>query len=97
MNFVSNSTLTQGLAISSQMVDKNADEIDQVLIGSYVLFSCTSGYMNMGNNLNFTCNANGQWSPFPTCVPLSTTLTSNSGNNAAPMMSARKRRKKRNN
>jgi hypothetical protein len=71
MNFVNDPILTQGLAISSQYVDENADETDQVLIGSYILFNCMSGYTNTDNNLNVICNANGQWSPFPTCIPMS--------------------------
>jgi hypothetical protein len=76
MNFVNDPILTQGLVISSQYVDENADETDQALIGSYILFNCMSGYTNTDNNLNVTCNANGQWSPFPTCIPLTITVAS---------------------
>ncbi len=77
-NFVNDPTVTQGLEISSQSVSvsANPDEADQVLIGSYILFDCKGGYTNTDNNLNVICNANGQWTTFPSCIPLSTTIAS---------------------
>jgi hypothetical protein len=39
-----------------------------VLNGSYIVFSCINGYVNMGGSLNVTCSASGTWSPFPNCV-----------------------------
>ena len=39
-----------------------------VLNGSFVVFSCISGYVNTGGSLNVTCGNNGAWSPFPNCV-----------------------------
>lgn len=39
-----------------------------VLNGSFVVFSCMSGYVNTGGSLNLTCGDNGMWSPLPNCV-----------------------------
>ena len=39
-----------------------------VLNGSFIVFSCLSGYVNTGGSLNVTCGNNGVWSPFPNCV-----------------------------
>ena len=39
-----------------------------ILAGSFIVFSCVSGYTNVGGNLNVTCGINNQWSPFPRCV-----------------------------
>ena len=39
-----------------------------VLNGSFVVFSCISGYVNTGGSLNVTCGNNGAWSPLPNCV-----------------------------
>ena len=36
--------------------------------GSYIVFSCASGYTNIGGSLNVTCNTNGSWSLLPNCV-----------------------------
>ncbi len=65
-----------GLQISSQHLSVNSEETDGILIGSYILFNCKNGYKNTDNNLNVTCNANGQWSTFPSCTSLSTTKAS---------------------
>jgi hypothetical protein len=83
----------------------NPGETDQILIGSYILFDCKSGYTNTDNNLNVVCNANGQWSTFPGCIALTTTIApdtlptttqSNLGNNGLPMtMNSGSKRKKR--
>jgi hypothetical protein len=43
-------------------------ETGLVLNGSYIVFSCINGYVNMGGSLNVTCSASGTWSPFPNCV-----------------------------
>jgi hypothetical protein len=72
--FLNDPTLTQGLEISSQSLSINPGETDQILIGSYILFDCKSGYTNTDNNLNVVCNANGQWSTFPGCIALTTTI-----------------------
>jgi hypothetical protein len=69
-------TATQGLQISGQGVSINPDELDQALVGSFILFSCINGYTNTDNNLNFVCNADGQWSAFPKCTALPTTTAS---------------------
>ncbi|UJR10078.1 hypothetical protein I4U23_014300 [Adineta vaga] len=45
-----------------------AQETNAVLNGSYILFTCLSGYINTGGNLNVTCLNNGSWSQFPNCV-----------------------------
>lgn len=48
-----------------------------VCIGSdsYALFSCRNDYVNIGGNLNVTCNADDRWGPFPKCVPQIPALT----------------------
>ncbi len=61
-------------------------ETGLVLNGSYIVFSCINGYVNMGGSLNVTCSASGSWSPFPNCVSssgggLMTTTTMAAGNN----------------
>jgi hypothetical protein len=61
-------------------------ETGLVLNGSYIVFSCINGYVNMGGSLNVTCSASGSWSPFPNCVSgsgsgLMTTTTMATGNN----------------
>lgn len=71
-DFIGDSTATRGLDISSQRISMNADEEDEVLIGSYIAFYCVDGYKNTDNNLNVTCNANGRWSTFPSCISLTT-------------------------
>jgi hypothetical protein len=75
-NFINDPSATNGLEISTQHLSTNSDESDEVLIGSYILFDCKSGYTNTDGNLNVVCNTNGQWSAFPTCVPVSTTMAS---------------------
>jgi hypothetical protein len=75
-NFVNNDAATNCLQISSQHLSENPNEDNEILIGSYILFRCKSGYTNIDNNLKVTCNANGQWSSFPTCIPLSTRMAS---------------------
>jgi hypothetical protein len=61
-------------------------ETGLVLNGSYIVFSCINGYVNMAGSLNVTCSASGTWSPFPNCVSssgsgLMTTTTMAAGNN----------------
>jgi len=43
-------------------------ETGLVLNGSYIVFSCITGYVNTGGSLNLTCNNNNSWSQFPNCV-----------------------------
>ncbi len=45
-----------------------SSETGLVLNGSYIVFSCINGYVNMGGSLNVTCSSSGSWSPFPNCV-----------------------------
>ncbi len=44
------------------------DEPTVLINGSYAVFSCMSGYTNIGGSLNVTCNADGSWTPLPNCV-----------------------------
>ena len=39
-----------------------------VLSGSYIVFTCMTGYTNTGGSLNVTCSSSGSWSPLPSCV-----------------------------
>lgn len=39
-----------------------------VLSDSFAVFTCMSGYTNIGGSLNVTCNVDGTWSTFPNCV-----------------------------
>ncbi|CAF4846402.1 unnamed protein product, partial [Rotaria socialis] len=60
-----------------------------VLNGSYAVFTCMSGYTNIGGSLNVTCSSNSTWSPFPSCVLNTgggslTTTTTMSNNNGLP-------------
>ncbi|CAM4853201.1 unnamed protein product [Rotaria socialis] len=60
-----------------------------VLNGSYAVFTCMSGYTNIGGSLNVTCSSNNTWSPFPSCVLNTgggslTTTTTMSNNNGLP-------------
>ena len=73
--FIGNSTLANGLTISQQQLSTSSEGSDRVLIGSFMLFTCRSGYQNIDNNLNVTCTASGQWSAFPSCIPISTTTS----------------------
>ena len=36
--------------------------------GSRVTYTCNAGYIMEGEGI-ITCQANGQWTPRPTCVP----------------------------
>ena len=45
-----------------------SSETGSVLNGSYIVFSCVSGYVNTGGSLNVTCSSSGSWSSFPNCV-----------------------------
>ena len=80
-DFVNSLDTAKGLEISSQRLSVDPDEEDEVFIGSYMLFNCKSGFQSSGNNLNVTCNANGQWSTFPICRSTSTTTITSSTNN----------------
>jgi hypothetical protein len=66
-------------------------DTSSVLNGSYIVFSCISGYTNIGGSLNVTCNTNGVWSQFPQCVSNtsgggSITTTTMSTSNGLPCM-----------
>lgn len=54
-----------GLSQLIQIPDKPA----LVRNGSYIVFSCMSGYGTVGGSLTVTCS-DGSWTQFPTCVPL---------------------------
>ena len=61
-----------------------ATDTTTVLNGSYIVFSCISGYVNAGGSLNVTCSSSGSWSQFPSCVSSSggvstTTLAAGGG------------------
>ena len=80
--FTSTATGIQTTGQSSLMQLPN--EPDSVLNGSFIVFTCISGYVNTGGSLNVTCNANGVWSQLPNCVMSSgggslTTTTMSSG------------------
>ncbi len=64
--FISTVTGIQTTGQSSLM--ELPTETDLVLNGSFILFSCMSGYVNTGGSLNLTCNNNNSWSQFPNCV-----------------------------
>jgi hypothetical protein len=53
-----------------------AGQSDLLMNGSYIVFSCATGYVNTGGSLNVTCNSNGSWSNFPNCVLNSATQCS---------------------
>ncbi len=63
-------------------------EAGLVLNGSYIVFSCITGYVNTGGSLNVTCNSNNAWSQFPNCVlntgTGSLTTTAMSTSNGSP-------------
>lgn len=60
---------TTGLQSTGQIqIIRPPDDSTVVLHNSYAVFSCVSGYTNMGGSLNVTCNPNGTWSPFPNCA-----------------------------
>ena len=44
---------------------------DLLANGSYIGFSCVSGFVNTGGNLNVTCQSSGSWTQFPNCVSTS--------------------------
>jgi hypothetical protein len=69
--FLNDTSATNGLDISSQLLTSNPGASDEILIGSYISFNCKNGYKNTDGNLNVTCNANGQWSAFPVCTSTS--------------------------
>ena len=50
-------------------------ETSFVLNGSYIVFSCISGYVNTGGSLNLTCDQNGSWSTLPHCVSSTASVT----------------------
>ena len=74
--FLGDPTLSNGLAISSQQLSTISDGDDDAIIGSFILFTCTNGFVNTDNNLNVTCTVNGLWTTFPTCIPTSTVTSS---------------------
>jgi hypothetical protein len=65
-NFISAGTGMQTTGQSSVM--ELQTEVGLVLNGSYIVFSCITGYVNTGGSLNVTCNNNNSWSQFPNCV-----------------------------
>ena len=82
--FTTTATGIQTTGQSSLMQLPN--EPDSVLYGSFIVFTCISGYVNTGGSLNITCGGNGAWSQLPNCVMSSgggslttTTMTSGGG------------------
>ncbi len=65
-NFVTSATGIQTTGQSSLM--QLPTETGLVLNGSYIVFSCINGYVNIGGSLNLTCNNNNSWSQLPNCV-----------------------------
>ena len=62
---------TPGLQITGKtQLMQIPEETTLVRNGSYVEFSCMSGYTNVGGNLNVKC-INGSWTQAPKCVPVS--------------------------
>ena len=65
-NFISTAV---GIQTTGQsLLRQPANDQTTVLNGSFIVFSCVSGYVNAGGSLNLTCGNNGMWSPFPNCV-----------------------------
>ena len=71
-NFLSDFSLATNLEISLQRLSTTSDGNDEVLIGSFILFACKDGFVNRDNNLNVTCDMNGLWTAFPTCIAINT-------------------------
>ena len=65
-NFTTTTTGIQTTGQSSLM--QLPTNTSYVLNGSYIVFSCISGYVNTGGSLNVTCSQDGSWSTFPRCV-----------------------------
>jgi hypothetical protein len=66
VNYTQNATGTQTTGQSSLM--RPQGDTESILIGSYIVFTCATGYANIGGSLNVTCNSSGSWSDFPKCV-----------------------------
>ena len=65
-NFISTAV---GIQTTGQsLLRQPANDQTTVLNGSFIVFSCVSGYVNAGGSLNLTCGNNGMWSPFPNCI-----------------------------
>ncbi|CAF1497655.1 unnamed protein product, partial [Adineta steineri] len=78
-----------GLQVTDQIQLKQIPE-ESTLVhnGSYVVFSCMSGYTNAGGNLNVMC-MNGSWTQAPECVPISqVTKVSSTGKSACPYLAS---------
>ncbi|CAF3354956.1 unnamed protein product [Rotaria socialis] len=65
-SFVSNATGIMATGQSQLM--QLAQNASVILSGSYIVFTCMTGYTNTGGNLNVTCSSSSSWSPFPSCV-----------------------------
>ena len=43
-------------------------DASMVASGSFLVFTCMTGYINMGGSLNMTCGMDGTWGSFPNCT-----------------------------
>ncbi|CAF0747031.1 unnamed protein product [Adineta ricciae] len=82
-NFLSTASGLQ--ATSQNRIVLSSQDSNAVLNDSYIVFTCASGYINVGGSLNVTCLSTGSWSQFPSCVlnngaiTTTTTLASSTG------------------
>lgn len=65
-NFISTATNIQ--TTGQSRLQQLPNDQSTVLNGSFIVFSCVSGFVNVGGSLNITCGNNGMWSPFPNCI-----------------------------
>ncbi|CAF0789085.1 unnamed protein product [Adineta ricciae] len=65
-NFLSTASGLQ--ATSQNRIVLSSQDSNAVLNDSYIVFTCASGYVNVGGNLNVTCLSTGSWSQFPSCA-----------------------------
>jgi hypothetical protein len=66
-NFIQTATAIQATGQSSLLYVFGNSALMQS--GSYIVFNCMGTYINTGGSLNVTCNTNGSWTSFPSCVP----------------------------
>jgi len=66
-----NPDLTKSLQVSP-VAGLSTDDNGDILVNSFVQFTCQDGYANADGNLKVTCNSDGQWSAFPSCTPVIT-------------------------
>ena len=82
-NFLSTASGLQ--ATSQNRIVLSSQDSNAVLNDSYIVFTCASGYINVGGSLNVTCLSTGSWSQFPSCalnngaITTTTTLAPSTG------------------